>query len=291
MTTWINLAYPEKSPIKINSFPDGQHSVDIIKTPNFMNENDFHISEEGVEIWTRLTSWTDLEILCSTVASLRELKVKYIEVYISYFLGARSDRKFKMGGSNYLKDVICPVINSLKLDKVQVYDPHSHCLEMGLNNYESYTNERLVNYVLEDLKTDNYVLMAVDAGGAHRVNKIAEKIGYKGRIITCMKERDGEGNLTQTVVPITVEDQYKKNFILIDDISDYGTSFTNIAKELLRRSHELNNPTDFKLHLVVSHTIQDAGIDNVLDYFDTLYTTNSFKDRESTDKLKIVKVI
>jgi hypothetical protein len=36
------------------------------------------------------------------------LRILVLEIiYVPYFLGARSDRKFTEGGINYLKDVIC----------------------------------------------------------------------------------------------------------------------------------------------------------------------------------------
>jgi phosphoribosylpyrophosphate synthetase len=56
--------------------------------------------------------------------ALRNLGVRKINLYVPYFLGARSDRKFTEGGINYLKDVICPIINSQKFKSVTILDAH-----------------------------------------------------------------------------------------------------------------------------------------------------------------------
>jgi phosphoribosylpyrophosphate synthetase len=120
----INLTDLEKSDIKykISTFPDGQQNITInpISLTGYLDTDgptEYWAEKKisVVEIKARLNNWLNLELIVATVASLRELGIKKIHLYVPYFLGARSDRKFEEGGNWYLKQVICPIINSLNL--------------------------------------------------------------------------------------------------------------------------------------------------------------------------------
>ena len=101
---------------KISKFPDGQQSIQI-------QEELLEGSE--VTIRSRLNSFKDLEIIICATQSLRELGVNKINLYVPYFIGGRSDRKFVPGSSNYIKTVIAPIINLQGYSKVTILDPHS----------------------------------------------------------------------------------------------------------------------------------------------------------------------
>jgi len=289
----INLTNPEQSEIKykISKFPDGQQNITVNPKWNTVvfGENNPKVVECGpenykrevIQIKSRLNNWKDLELIVCTVACLRELGVKEIHLYTPYFMGARSDRKFENGGNWYLKQVICPVINNLNFETVTVLDAHSSVLGNLLNNFRSIDNTELVNWALgniqgieEDSPTEgwlnnNIVLVSPDAGASHKIQKIADQIGYKGDIITCRKERDTQGNLTKTVVPIN-QDYPGKDFIIIDDICDGGRTFINIAKEIKAFFK------DQKIYLIVTHGIFSAGFEELGEYFDGIYCTNSY---------------
>ena len=152
----LNLVDIEKSDIKykISKFPDGQQNIVIqpwiengFKT---IDEGDYLVYHE-VEIKSRLNNWLDLELITCAVASLRELGVEEIHLYVPYIMGARSDRKFEEGGNNYLKDVICPVINSLNFKTVTCIDPHSYSLECCIKNFKSIDNSKLVKFALNQI--------------------------------------------------------------------------------------------------------------------------------------------
>ena len=144
----INLANKEKSQLEfeISKFPDGQQSVTI--------KSSLFDTSGTVEIISRMNSFKDLElIICANIA-LKEIGVKEIHLFVPYFLGARSDRKFVDGGSNYLKDVICPIINMQNFETVTVLDPHSDVLEACLKNFRKVTNIEFVRKSLA--KIDNH---------------------------------------------------------------------------------------------------------------------------------------
>ena len=140
----LDLTNSENSDIKykISKFPDGQQAITLD-----LENTIFESGEQVVTIKSRLNSFLDLElIICANQALIElgvkhhSLKLKEIALYVPFFLGARSDRKFLSGQSNYLKTVICPIINSQNFDRVTVLDPHSDVLEACLNNFQKITN-------------------------------------------------------------------------------------------------------------------------------------------------------
>ena len=295
----LNLVDLDKSDIKyqISSFPDGQQQITID------NKTCFELTGAAkswagrpvVQIKSRLNNWLDLELIICTVASLHELDVKEIHLYTPYIVGARSDRKFEDGGNNYLKDVICPVLNSLKLDSITCLDPHSDVLEACLNNFNKKSNIKLIELALNDgilgegkVKKEGSIewikeniLVSPDAGASKKIYKLAEQIGYKGNIITCSKDRDNEGKLTKTVFPSYLNPSIlEKDFIIIDDICDGGATFINIARELkiILDSYKKTGLKPGKIYLIVTHGIFSKGIVELSKYFDGIYCTNSYKD-------------
>jgi ribose-phosphate pyrophosphokinase len=273
----LNLARHDDSEVffKISKFPDGQQNITIEKL-NFYSKN-----QEKVLIFSRLNNWMDLELICASVASLRALNVKVIDLYCPYILGARSDRKFEEGGNNYIKDVLAPVLNSLKLDSISCMDPHSDVLEACLNNFKYQTNLSLVSFAIKDrVKHDakydenlnKLVIVSPDSGANKKIFKLADRLNFKSDIITCSKSRDTEGKLSHLDVPIKLE-HYDKDLFIIDDICDGGRTFVNIASKI-------KSDPEFKgrIFLIVTHGIFSAGFDELSKYFDGIYCTNSYKD-------------
>jgi ribose-phosphate pyrophosphokinase len=286
----LNLAYPEKSDIKyvISKFPDGQSQVKIIPDSlkyvlNDGTKTDWDV--KFVEIKSRLNNFMDLELIVAATVSLRGLGVKEIHLYTPYFLGSRSDRKFEEGSNNYLKGVICPIINNLNFESVTVMDAHSDVLEACLNNFKKIDNRELVESFISDTNAflDTMVLVSVDGGSLKKIYKVAEQINCTNEVVICSKHRGVDGKLNKTVVPINISDYENKNFIIIDDLLDGGASFINIAKEIKNKIYDYNVSCENdvlknKIYLIVTHGIFSKGIGELMQYFDAIYTTNSYKD-------------
>ena len=287
----LNLTDLEKSDIKyeISRFPDGQQQVKIVNYNDLFTDDDYDFGDvylrTDVLIKTRLNNFKDLEILICAVKSLKNLGVEHIELYVPYFLGSRSDRKFEEGSNNYLKDVICPIINSLNFQSVTVLDSHSDVLEACLNNFKKVDNKELIEFSLfnigktkeiNNLKNilNNSILISPDAGANKKIFKIAEQIGYTGEIITCSKSRDEQGKLSRVEIPTI---PYNQDCIIIDDICDGGATFINIAKEL--KKPNLYN----KVYLIVTHGIFSKGFKELNQYFDGIYCTNSYHNITSDE--------
>lgn len=294
----LNLAYSDRSEIKykIQKFPDGQQNL-VIEPESIAYRRYFiKVEQSGgsvyenkiipVTIKSRLNNWLDLELIVCAVASLRESGVEEIHLCTPYIVGGRSDRKFEMGGNNYLKDVICPIINSLNFKTVICIDPHSDVLEACIKNFRKESALPLVKCaILHDIcvgpgfvdtdKLKNIILVSPDAGANKKIYKIAEQIGYKGEVITCGKERSTDGKITRTVVPLEAGEHTTGDFVIIDDICDGGATFIAIAEELKEIRTQYSKQ---KIYLVVTHGIFSKGFKVLSEYFDGIYCTNSYSD-------------
>lgn len=279
MTKVLNLVDLDKSDIKYlhQKFPDGQQNIVIPIATKLFNG-----VIQPIQIKSRLNNWLDLELITCAVSCLRELDITEIHLYVPYIMGARSDRKFEEGGNNYVKHVIAPALNNLKLKSVTCIDPHSDVLEACINNFKKMDNFMLTTWVmnlqLKDYNFKNSILVSPDAGASKKIYKLAEQIGYNRDIITCSKDRDINGKLTKTVVPLetnklsgTIIENRTKDYIIIDDICDGGATFINIAKQLK------NQFVTGKIYLIVTHGIFSKGLGELQQYFDGIYTTNSYK--------------
>jgi ribose-phosphate pyrophosphokinase len=267
----LDLVNSEKSDIKykISSFPDGQQTVDLTDTIKQYND--------PIRLKSRLNSFKDLElIICATQAIRNQIPNKEINLYVPYFLGSRSDRKFQDGGINYLKQVICPIINSQNYNSVTVMDPHSDVLEACLNNYKKENNFNLVKFALSNIDNkdgaqDRICLVSPDAGAYKKIFDVAKFYGISN-IITATKVRDMKtGNILHTEIPVL--DQHNNlTYIIVDDICDGGRTFVELAKVIK------NGRPTAKVYLVVTHGIFSAGFKTLNEYIDGIYCTNSYKD-------------
>lgn len=270
----LNLVDSAKSNIeyKISRFPDGQQTIDLTNWESLDRYSD------PVKISSRLNSFKHVELLICAVQAIRNLTNRPITLYVPYFLGSRSDRKFVKGGVNYLKQVICPIINSLDFAEVSVLDPHSDVLEACLNNYLKVDNHLVVKYALKDIDdktkawTENEIcLVSPDAGAYKKIFDVAKKFEIEN-IITATKVRDMKtGNILRTEIP-TLDQHNDLKYVIVDDICDGGRTFIELAKAI-----KDSRPTA-KVYLVVTHGIFSAGFKELSQYFEGIYTTNSYRD-------------
>jgi ribose-phosphate pyrophosphokinase len=258
---------------EVSKFPDGQQSITIL------NPHHHWVLKQKVDyikIHSRLNSFADLELIICAKKALDHLGVKQVVLHVPYFLGARSDRKFQEGGIHYLKDVICPIINSLKFDAVVVLDPHSDVLEACLDNMVKVNNHLIVKHALTKIDNKNdarerICLVSPDAGAYKKIFDVAAEFNID-KIITATKVRDLKtGKILHTEVP-TPDMHNDIKYVIVDDICDGGRTFTEIAKAI-----RAVRPTA-EIYLVVTHGIFSAGVEPLGEYFDHIFTTNSVKD-------------
>lgn len=268
----LNLVDQAKSYInyKISKFPDGQQTIDLVDIIPAL------FIDKTVQISSRLNSFKDLELIICANQALKNIGVAHVSLYVPYFVGARSDRRFQEGGVNYLKQVICPIINSQNFASVTVVDPHSDVLEACLNNFKKENNFKLVKFALtkidnKDGAQDRICLVSPDAGAYKKVYDVAKEFKIE-KIITATKVRDLKtGNILRTEIPVL--DQHNDiQYVIVDDICDGGRTFVELAKVIKE-----GRPTA-KVYLVVTHGIFSAGFKVLNEYIDGVFCTNSYRD-------------
>ena len=275
----LNLADSNKSQIKFkpSAFPDGQQSI----TLDLSTISDLEIS---CTIKSRLNSFRDLELIVCAAAALREEGIERIHLYIPYCLGGRSDIKFEEGGLNYIKSVIAPIINLQKFISVTVIDPHSIALENCIDNLKKIDNSLLADWAITDISTkgSNFKLVSPDAGALKKIFSTAKAIGYKDKVIVAEKVRDlPTGKIIHTHVPLEGTNP-TDNFVIIDDICDGGRTFTEIAKTIKSHVWPADEYFKGKIYLIVTHGIFSAGFEELGNYFDGIYSTNSISELDNS---------
>jgi ribose-phosphate pyrophosphokinase len=273
----LNLVYPEKSDIKFEKtqFPDGQQSIKIISNVG---------SEIAIKIYSKFTSFKDLELILCATAALKNLGMTDIFLYIPYFLGGRSDRKFEVGSINYIKDVVAPIINAQHYKGVLVLDPHSDVIEACIDRLEKIDNYSLVKAALTAIDNTNTArekmcIISPDAGALKKIYGVAKHFDIQN-VVTASKVRDLKtGKILHTEIP-KINGDGDKNFVIIDDICDGGRTFIEVAKAIReKRPSPIFND---KIYLVITHGIFSAGFGELSNYFEAVYTTNSVKEIENS---------
>jgi ribose-phosphate pyrophosphokinase len=235
--------------------------------PHIKIDPNFDVNQK-ITITHRLNSFNDLGLLCIAVDALRRMDVKDIELFIPYFPAARQDRVMIKGEPLSVK-VYADIINSMQFDKVFVFDAHSEVTAALVNNCDVIPNHTFIEAVIK--KTGNNVkLISPDGGALKKIYKVSEFLGGV-EVVECSKSRDVKtGRLSG--FKVYNDDLLGADCLIVDDICDGGGTFVGLAEEL-------KNKNAGKLYLAVSHGIFNKGF-AVLDCFEKIFTTNSFKDFE-----------
>ncbi|MGN7811381.1 ribose-phosphate diphosphokinase [Flavobacterium sp. 22076] len=261
--------FQNQEEIKFQSFTFSGGEPHIKIVPDFD-------TNRKVTITHRLNSFNDLGLLCVTVDALRRMDVKIIELFIPYFPAARQDRVMIPGEPLSVK-VYADIINAMQLNKVFVFDAHSEVTPALLNNSTVIPNYAFIKEVLNKIG-QNVKLISPDGGALKKIYKVSEFLGGV-EVVECSKSRDVKtGKLSG--FKVYEDDLQGMDCLIVDDICDGGGTFVGLAEELKKKNAG-------KLYLAVSHGIFNKGFD-VLDCFDKIFTTNSFKDFDD-QRVEVVK--
>lgn len=243
--------------------------------PHIKIKSDFDVSET-VTITHRINSFNDFGLLLLAVDALKRMEVKLINVFIPYFPAARQDRVMIAGEPLSVK-VYADILNSLKLNKITVFDAHSEVTPALLDNCEVIPNHAFIASVLQKIGND-VKLISPDGGALKKIYKVSEYLGGI-EVVECSKSRDVKtGKLSGFKV-------YNDNLqgmdcLIVDDICDGGGTFIGLAEELKKKNAG-------KLYLAVSHGIFNKGFDVFQKDFEKIFTTDSFREFDN----EIVEVV
>lgn len=239
------------------------------------------VKEETVMVTARVKSFNDMGMILVSVDALRRLGAGSIQLTLPYFPGARQDR-FMVKGEPLTVKVYADLINSLKLDKVIVYDPHSDVAPALLDSVQVMSNHTFVAEVLKDF--DDVCLVAPDAGAVKKIYETSRFLGGL-EVVECRKSRDVRtGELSG--FQVYSDDLEGKTCIVVDDICDGGGTFIGLAKELRRKNAG-------KLVLVVSHGIFSHGFEELLNWYASIYSTDSYLDasHEKVNRIELSQLL
>jgi ribose-phosphate pyrophosphokinase len=237
--------------------------------PHIKINPDFDTSQ-SVTITHRLNSFNDVGLLLVTVDALRRMLVEKINLFIPYFPAARQDRVMVKGEPLTAK-VYAELLNTLKLNKITVFDAHSEVTPALLNNCEAISNHRFIQEVLKQTRKE-CLLISPDGGALKKIYKVSEYLGGVP-VVECSKSRDvTTGKLKG--FKVYADDLEGKDCLIVDDICDGGGTFIGLAEELKKK-----NCGD--IYLAVSHGIFSQGFEKFQPAFKKLFTTDTFQNIES----------
>src|SRR6218665_1326360 len=142
--------FPELQSVAFEAFTFSGGEPHIKLKPDFDTTQPVMISH-------RLNSFNDLGLLCVAVDALKRMKVKEIGAFIPYFPAARQDRVM-VGGEPLTVKIYADIINTLQLNKVMVFDPHSEVTPALLNNVEVIPNHAFIKKAIENIGEDTLLI-------------------------------------------------------------------------------------------------------------------------------------
>jgi len=233
-----------------------------------------------------INSGDDVKVTCSIVNSLKLIQLlqtanaidnKFAnkkELHIPYLMAARYDRQMIPGsGESFDLKVIADLVNSMKFDRVFLYDVHSEVSLALIKNSINIDNSELVHAYFKD----DAVLIIPDAGASKKVDKYFKLNSRISDSVQCIKSRD----LTNGSLKLTVLEPEKctgRNCVIIDDLCDGGGTFLAIAPQI-KPKH---------LTLIVTHGIFSKGTTVLENVFDEIIVSDSVCHTYNSPKIKTI---
>lgn len=194
-----------------------------------------------------------------------------VQLLYPYLPYSRQDRYIVEDEPFSLK-TFCDMLNAQNFKSVKTFDCHSDVAPALINRCINIPQFLLFNRIVPEDIRSSCLYVSPDAGAYKKVSKAQND---DTKIIIGTKIRDEKGNIVNTEVyksrPLINED-----CIVIDDICDGGRTFVELGRSLKKEGAR-------KLYLYITHGIFSRGlatIMNLKDYYDHIYTTDSFGERD-----------
>ncbi len=245
--------------------------------PHLRLKNTENITSADVTI--RIRSFEDMGFLLLATDAIKRSEISLGTLTLPYFPAARQDRVMNSGEPLTVK-IYAQLINNLGFSKIVILDAHSDVAPALLDNCRNVSNTKFIQQVIQDIQTP-VILVSPDAGASKKISKLSAALGGI-EVIECGKTRNVQnGQLTS--FRVYADDLQQKDYLIVDDICDGGSTFIGLAKELKSKNAG-------RLYLAVSHGIFSNGLNELSQYFDRIYTTNSFRDLEQHPQLTQIKL-
>jgi len=221
------------------------------------------------QINMNIKSSNDFFALALTVDVIRRKNGSDYPIYLTmpYVPYARQDRVCHEGEALSIA-VFASLLNSLKLKRVTICDPHSDVAPALINNVCVVSQAMCFLSVCDDLT--NYTIVSPDAGARKKSYEVAKLTN--SAVIEAEKKRGGDGRVIESVIydELVPADKY----VVVDDICDYGGTFISLAKTLRQKTKQ-------PLILYVTHGIFAAGYEELLKHYDEIRCYNNMLDGQT----------
>ena len=278
--------------LEFKKFPGGELHITSKWWDDYITKTAIHGRQDDTVI-CRIMDSDDFMRLALFTNAYKSLGYELKQLILPYIPYARQDRIPNKGEALSIK-VFAQLLNSLGWERVVVMDPHSDVSTALIDNIQIIPQWEIWGYQLIKLNAEDVIgsfdLISPDAGALKKIYNLQNyvKPSRCKTIRVGMKHRDTEtGQITGT----SVDGQpFRTTGVVVDDICDGGRTFIELAK-VIRKDYE-------KLILCITHGIFSNGLDELFQYYDEIYTTNSwsgskrfaFIDEKYKDRLHVIEV-
>lgn len=238
---------------------------------------------QEVTVTQRVNSFEAFGMLCLAVDALQRMDAIIVKLILPYFPAARQDRVMVPGESLSVK-IYTDIINRMGIQKVVVLDAHSEVTPALLDRVQAVPNHRYIAQVLERIGHP-VQLVAPDGGALKKIYKLSEYLGGI-TVVECSKRRDVKTGALSGFEVFAEEDLKGKDFLVVDDICDGGGTFLGLAQQL--RKHHVG-----RLYMAVSHGIFAKGVEELSQYYEKIFTTDSVRNiaHEKVVQIKLHEIL
>jgi ribose-phosphate pyrophosphokinase len=269
--------------VKTWAFPGGEvHCKLSDEVVNYIMKGNVDIP-----IISRCKNPSDFMMLVSVLLSISRINfttIKSIKLLLPYLPYQQADRVFSAGeplGLDFYKKIIYAIPNL----EIAIYaiDVHSNS---GADTIDKEISPELAVMNAIEQSPKDVVLVLPDKGAFDRVARFdywKEKVAPNYTVIHADKHRPNDGG--EPVLLLTTEDLLKlngKDILIIDDICVGGRTFINLV-ELIDKFTIINRAS-----LYVTHGVFSNGLKPLLDKFDNIYTTNTYRDFSKIDDVWVI---
>lgn len=222
-------------------------------------------------IAARITNSSAFMRVAMASDALRRSGATSVRLFMPYIPYARQDRVMVSGEPLSIK-VFAGMLNSLKLDEVRVYDPHSDVSPALIDRVSTASVVPFVRSAISSVaeKHESVSIVSPDAGSLKKIySTLARFGGFNAPLAVGCKIRDLTNG--QIIRQEVTGDVTGRACLIIDDIIDGGRTFLELSK-LLRDKGATH------VYLAVSHGIFSQGTKHLRGPLDGIYVTNSFRD-------------
>ena len=264
--------------IKQWKFPGGE--VGIKLDGDLFDDEMYDILVDGI------VSSDDIIAVANTCNALKHRNVprSRISVTMPYFPYARQDRICHSGESFALETFI-QLLDAMYFDKLTVWDLHSDVSVRLLNQSNKIIIHKKQHELMKNLPQFEWYI-APDTGASSKI--LSHGAVNPDNLIILNKTRTECGisyemEQLQSKLQCSMFRVAMGSAVIVDDICDGGATFISVAQSLKKL-----NP-NISLNLAITHGIFSKGLEELSQYYDSIYVVNLMNDNIPSTKIIVLK--